>query len=89
MPYAAPATLAGFSTALVASMSGDARDSSDQLDTATALRTTLQSQLSATSGVSIDEEMANMVQIQNAYAANGKVIAAVQAMWNSLLAMVP
>ena len=89
LPYAAPATLAGFSTALVAAMSGDAGDASNQLDSATALRTTLQGQLSAASGVSIDEEMANMVQIQNAYAANGKVIAAVQAMWNSLLAMVP
>lgn len=88
LPYAAPTTLAEFSTALVSSMSGDAGDATSELDAATTLQTTLQGQLASASGVSIDQEMSTMVQIQNAYAANGKVIAAVQVMWNSLLAMV-
>ncbi len=88
LPYAAPSTLADFATTLVASMSGDASDASTRLTTATGLRTTLQGQLSNASGVSIDQEMSNMVQIQNSYAANGKVIAAVQSMWTDLLAMV-
>ena len=88
LPYAAPATLADFATTLVASMSGDVTDAGTQLGTATALQTTLKGQLSNASGVSIDQEMSNMVQVQNAFAANGKVIAAVQAMWTDLLAMV-
>ena len=88
LPYAAATSLSGFATTLVASMSGDVSDTADQLTTATALQSTLQGQLSSTSGVSIDQEMANMVQIQNAYAANGKVITAVQDMWTSLLATV-
>ena len=88
LPYAAPTTLADFATTLVATMSGDARNIADQLDTGTALRTTLNGQLSDASGVSVDQEMSDMVQIQNAYAANGKVISAVQSMWNDLLGMI-
>lgn len=88
LPYAAPTTLTDFAATLVASMSGDVSDTKTRLDTATSLQTALQGQLSNASGVSIDQEMANMVQVQNAYAANGKVVAAVQAMWTSLLTMV-
>jgi flagellar hook-associated protein 1 FlgK len=34
-----------------------------------------------------DDHMSNMVVLQNAYAANAKVIAAVQSMWQQLLQM--
>jgi flagellar hook-associated protein 1 FlgK len=35
-----------------------------------------------------DAEMAAMVQLQNAYAANARVLGTVQSMWDSLLAAV-
>jgi flagellar hook-associated protein 1 FlgK len=35
--------------------------------------------------VNIDTEMSNMIQLQNAYGANAKVISTVQAMWTQLL----
>ena len=44
--------------------------------------------LSSKSGVDMDTEMSNMIALQNAYGANAKVIAAVQAMWTQLLTTV-
>ena len=38
--------------------------------------------------VDVDQEMASMVQLQNAYAANARVMATVQGMWDALLAAV-
>ena len=52
------------------------------------MQTALQSKISAQSGVNMDTEMSAMVALQNAYGANAKVIATVQAMWNQLLGMV-
>ncbi len=46
---------------------------------------TLQSKMQATSGVSIDGEMSNLISLQNAYAANARVMSIVQQMMNSLL----
>lgn len=54
----------------------------------TALRTGLESRLSTESGVSVDSELAHMVQLQTAYAANAKVLTAVQSMWEQLLQVV-
>ena len=39
-------------------------------------------------GVNLDKEMALLIQLQNAYAANARVITASQAMWDALLASV-
>ena len=52
------------------------------------LQTTLTGQTDAQSGVNIDTEMSTMIQLQNAYGANAKVIAAVQAMCTQLLSAV-
>ena len=49
------------------------------------MQTTLASKLSAQSGVNMDTEMSHMIQLQNAYGANARVIAAVQSMWDQLL----
>ena len=39
-------------------------------------------------GVNLDKEMALLIQLQNAYAANARVITTSQAMWDALLASV-
>ena len=49
------------------------------------MQVTLAKQLSAQSGVNMDTEMSNMIRLQNAYTANAKVIATVQAMWADLM----
>lgn len=46
---------------------------------------TLQQKMQSTSGVNIDTEMANLIALQNSYAANAHVMSVVQTMMNSLL----
>ncbi len=72
-------------TALVASFAGQATQAASTATANTSLRTGLESRLSVESGVSVDSELAQMVQLQTAYAANAKVVTAVQSMWTQLL----
>ncbi len=84
-PFTAPASLAAYATAFVGAQASDSADVTGQVVSQTAVQTALQTQASTTSAVNIDQEMANMIQLQNAYGANAKVISAVQAMWSQLL----
>jgi flagellar hook-associated protein 1 len=45
----------------------------------------LQQKMNATSGVNIDTEMANLISLQNTYAANAHVMSVVQSMMSSLM----
>jgi flagellar hook-associated protein 1 len=87
-PYASPATLAGFATALVGTQAADSATTSTQLATEQAVQATLQGKLSTETGVNMDTEMSNMIALQNAYGANAKIIGAVQSMFAALLGMV-
>jgi flagellar hook-associated protein 1 FlgK len=46
---------------------------------------TLQQKFNSTSAVNIDTEMANLIAVQNTYAANAHIMTVVQSMMNSLL----
>ena len=46
---------------------------------------TLQKKMDAASGVDIDEEMANLLALQNAYSANARVMSTVNSMFQSLM----
>src|SRR5262249_15610726 len=46
---------------------------------------TLQEKFDSTSAVNIDSEMTNLIQVQNAYAANAHVMSVVQSMMQTLL----
>jgi flagellar hook-associated protein 1 FlgK len=46
---------------------------------------TLQQKFNSTSAVNIDTEMANLIQVQNTYAANAHIMSVVQSMMQSLL----
>ena len=84
-PYSAPSTLVGLAATMTAAQAQDSASTSSQLSTEQAVQTTLSGTLSSKSGVDMDTEMSNMIALQNAYGANAKVIAAVQAMWAQLL----
>ncbi len=84
-PYAPPATLSAIATALVASQAQASSATTVQLGAEQAVQTSLTAKLSNATGVSIDTEMSNMIQLQNAYGANAKIISAAQAMWSQLL----
>jgi flagellar hook-associated protein 1 len=47
----------------------------------------LQQRFNAGSGVNIDQEMANLLTLQNSYAANARVLTAVNDLFNTLLKM--
>lgn len=70
---------------LVASYAQRASQAANDATSSSALVSGLQSTLASVSGVSVDDEMSKMVALQNAYAANAKVVTAVQDMFNQLL----
>ncbi len=87
-PYAPPATLGDNATALVSAQAAVSAAASSQLTTEQAVQTTLNSNLTASSGVNMDTEMSYMIQLENAYGVNAKVISTVQTMFNQLLQVV-
>ncbi len=46
---------------------------------------TLQKKLKATSGVNIDDEMAHLLALQNAYSANARVMSTIKQMYDPLM----
>ncbi len=46
---------------------------------------TLQNKMSATSGVNIDDEMAHLLALQNAYSANARVMSSIKQMYDTLI----
>ena len=53
-----------------------------------ALQQTLRARLSAASGVNMDTEMSHMIQLQNAYSANARIISTVQSLFADLLQII-
>ena len=82
--FSAPDDLADFATDVVNAESQDSNAASNELTSEQSVQTTLQTQVSKVSGVSIDDQMSMMVTLQNAYTANARIIGAVQAMWDDL-----
>jgi len=84
-PYVAPTTVGQLVATMLASQAQASAATTTQVDTEQAVQTALASKLSAQSGVNMDTEMAHMIQLQNAYGANARVMSTVQAMWTQLL----
>jgi flagellar hook-associated protein 1 FlgK len=57
-------------------------------EAATSMQQGIAARISKQSGVDSDAEMAAMVQLQNAYAANARVMSTAQAMWDALMGAV-
>ena len=68
------------------SMQGNASSSATQLQQGQdVVVSALQQKMKTTSGVNIDNEMANLIALQNTYAANAHVMSVVQSMMTSLM----
>ena len=68
------------------SAQGAAADAAAQLaDGQDVVLNTLQEKMSSTSGVNIDEEMAHLLSLQNAYSANARVMSTVNEMYKTLM----
>lgn len=87
-PYASPATLADTAANLIAAQAADSATNNSQLTIEKAVQANLHGKYADTTGVNIDAEMSMMLQLQNAYGANARMITASQAMWDQLLAAV-
>ena len=84
-PYVSPPTLGQLASSMVSAQAQDSASTTNQLATEQTVQSTLSNKLTTQSGVDMDTEMSTMIELQNAYGANAKIIAAVQAMWAQLL----
>ena len=78
-------TYSGLVTAISGYQTDSQAASTDTKTRLTATTTTLQASLSSVTGVNLDNEMAQITVLQNAYSANAKVISTVQAMFDALM----
>lgn len=86
--FSAPSTLEGFGAAVTAAQTAERAAATERKESAQATKAGLEARFAQRSGVDVDAEMAAMVTLQNAYAANAKVMATVQQMWDTLLGAV-
>jgi flagellar hook-associated protein FlgK len=87
-PFIAPATLEAYAGRITTAQTGDRAAATAAKDQATALGAALEARFGRQSGVDTDTEMASIVALQNAYAANAKVLGTVQALFDTLLGAV-
>ena len=78
-------TLAAFGATVLGDMASKAEQSSVREKDSGALAAELEARISADSGVNLDEELANMILFQNAYAASARMIAAARDLFDILL----
>lgn len=81
-------TLEAHGGALVATQAGARAAAEQGHGRAVALSELLAARTQARSGVDVDREVAAMVELQNAYTVNARVVATVQAMWDALFGAV-
>jgi flagellar hook-associated protein 1 FlgK len=78
-------TLTNFARQFI-SQQGEAATAAKQLaDGQDVVLNTLQNKVSATSGVNIDDEMAHLLALQNAYSANARVMSSIKQMYDTLI----
>lgn len=85
---ASQASLGAQATQVVAVQTLERAEAAEAAEAASTLRTGLEGRFSRMSGVDVDQEMAAMVMLQNSYAANARVMSAVQQMFEQLLGAV-
>jgi len=79
---------AGAANESIASIGAAVRNATQRAETRTALAAEISSRSSSEGGVNLDEELSNLILYQRSYNANARVIAAVDELWESLLAVI-
>ena len=70
---------------VVAAQSAVISDATTRLGVEQTVQTALTARLNAQSGVNMDTEMSTMIQLQNAYGANARIISTMQTLFSQLL----
>jgi flagellar hook-associated protein 1 FlgK len=73
---------------MIVSLGVDAASATSRLTTQSVISTQVDASRESVSGVSLDEEMTNMLQYQHAYAAAGKLVSTINDMLDTLINMV-
>jgi len=85
---AATTTFAGFASNLISDIATRASTANDNQTAKASTLSALQTSLSNQSGVNVDQQTAQLTQLQNVYAASARVITTVNAMFSSLISAV-
>lgn len=87
-PFLPPRGLEDYAAVVTGAHTADRAAATAARERAEGMRRGLDARFQRESGVDSDAEMAAMVQLQNAYAANARVMSTAQQMWDTLLNMV-
>ncbi len=87
-PFGAPQTIEDYGIIVTAAHTGDSAAASSAVGIAEQLSDGLEARFTRQSRVNVDSEMASLVQLQNAYAANARVMSTAQTMWDTLFGSV-
>jgi flagellar hook-associated protein 1 FlgK len=83
-PFGSPRTIEDYSTLVTASQTSDSAAATSALETAKQFSEGLEARFTRESRVDVDSELASLIQLQNAYAANARVMTTAQSMWTTL-----
>jgi flagellar hook-associated protein 1 FlgK len=81
-------SLTDYATLVVSMTAQDIDNTNSQLDYHATLNSNINSQIQSKSGVNLDEEVANMINFQQAYSASAKVISTLSEMLDVLIGIV-
>ncbi|MDB5318051.1 MAG: hypothetical protein JWO24_3895 [Rhodospirillales bacterium] len=84
-PFLAAGSIGDYAAQVSASQTGERAKATVARDDAATLADALANRFAERSGVDVDHELSLMVTLQNAYAANARVMSTVQAMWDALM----
>ena len=79
------ATLTDFADRMVSFWGAAAASASSALDSQSVIQTNLEERIKTASGVSVDQELARLIQLQSAYAANARVMSTAKDMLDALM----
>ena len=83
-PFVPPRTVGDYAATLTSVQSGDRAAATASRERAAGLKAGMDARFQRESGVDLDAEMAALIRLQNAYAANARVINTAQQMWEQL-----
>ena len=83
--YSGAQGLVALASSLTSNQGATISTATTNLTYATAVQTTISGKVTNVSGVNVNNEMAKIVALQNAYTANAKIISSVQTMFSALL----
>jgi flagellar hook-associated protein 1 FlgK len=87
-PFASPKNIEDYAVLVTALQTSDSSTAARKLETSKQLVEGLEARFTRESRVDVDSEMASLIQLQNAYAANARVMSTAQTMWETLFGSV-